>query len=130
MYIASIYTINIHVHSTRIHNQYTCVVPMHTINIHVYRTHMTLRHNVNIRILNWNNSFRVWCCTHLHIHLYMGWAFICTVYISYFLPRFRSVQNNQISKDPGQRMCKCFFLLLLTKKIHVWILLKTVFAYR
>jgi hypothetical protein len=95
--------------------QYTCtsifldIFSLHTCQLCI----ATLRHNVNIWILIWNNSFMVWYCTHLHIHG-LG-IYMYNVY-SYFLPRYHSAKNNQISKDPGQRMCKWFFLLLLTKK--------------
>ena len=52
MHIAPIYTVNIDVHSTHIHNQYTCILhtymqaicmyiaQLYTINIHVNITHI------------------------------------------------------------------------------------------
>jgi hypothetical protein len=50
-----------------------------------------------------------WCQRQLNSVIYIHGLglYMYNVY-SYFLPRYRSVRNNQISKDPGQRMCNCF----------------------
>ena len=56
MYLAHIYTINIHVNSTHIHSQNTCIkhpytqstymylAPIYTINIDLYSSHMDNQH--------------------------------------------------------------------------------------